>query len=133
MSTVYVLEPPTKGKVIITTSYGPLDIELWPKEAPKAARNFIQLCLEGYYNNTIFHRVIKSFLVQGGDPTGTGEGNAICAKKFFHIYASYIFTRVSLCIRMHYRVPKIRAMNKLQLYLRVHWWFGLTVCGFLRQ
>ncbi|XP_022893930.1 peptidyl-prolyl cis-trans isomerase CYP57-like [Olea europaea var. sylvestris] len=74
MSTVYVLEPPTKGKVIITTSYGPLDIELWPKEAPKAARNFIQLCLEGYYNNTIFHRVIKSFLVQGGDPTGTGEG-----------------------------------------------------------
>lgn len=74
MSTVYVLEPPTKGKVIITTSYGPLDIELWPKEAPKAVRNFIQLCLEGYYDNTTFHRVIKSFLVQGGDPTGTGEG-----------------------------------------------------------
>ncbi|KAL6523982.1 hypothetical protein OROMI_031077 [Orobanche minor] len=74
MSTVYVLEPPTKGKVILTTSYGPLDIELWPKEAPKAVRNFVQLCLEGYYNDTVFHRVIKSFLVQGGDPTGTGEG-----------------------------------------------------------
>ncbi|KAK6140733.1 hypothetical protein DH2020_025531 [Rehmannia glutinosa] len=74
MSTVYVLEPPTKGKVIVTTSYGPLDIELWPKEAPKAVRNFVQLCLEGYYNDTVFHRVIKSFLVQGGDPTGTGEG-----------------------------------------------------------
>ncbi|KAL0330680.1 UNVERIFIED_CONTAM: Peptidyl-prolyl cis-trans isomerase CYP57 [Sesamum angustifolium] len=74
MSTVYVLEPPTKGKVILTTSYGPLDIELWPKEAPKAVRNFVQLCLEGYYDNTVFHRVIKSFLVQGGDPTGTGEG-----------------------------------------------------------
>ncbi|EPS58643.1 hypothetical protein M569_16170 [Genlisea aurea] len=74
MSTVYVLEPPTKGKVIITTSYGPLDIELWPKEAPKAVRNFVQLCLEGYYDGTVFHRVIKSFLVQGGDPTGTGEG-----------------------------------------------------------
>ncbi|XP_011081653.1 peptidyl-prolyl cis-trans isomerase CYP57 [Sesamum indicum] len=74
MSTVYVLEPPTKGKVILTTSFGPLDIELWPKEAPKAVRNFVQLCLEGYYDNTVFHRVIKSFLVQGGDPTGTGEG-----------------------------------------------------------
>ncbi|XP_073129450.1 peptidyl-prolyl cis-trans isomerase CYP57 [Henckelia pumila] len=74
MSTVYVLEPPTKGKVILMTSYGALDIELWPKEAPKAVRNFVQLCLEGYYNGTVFHRAIKSFLVQGGDPTGTGEG-----------------------------------------------------------
>ncbi|KAK4372899.1 hypothetical protein RND71_008283 [Anisodus tanguticus] len=74
MSTVYVLEPPTKGKVVLNTSYGPIDIELWPKEAPKAVRNFVQLCLEGYYDNTIFHRVIKSFLVQGGDPTGTGTG-----------------------------------------------------------
>ncbi|KAF3635696.1 Peptidyl-prolyl cis-trans isomerase CWC27 -like protein, partial [Capsicum annuum] len=74
MSTVYVLEPPTKGKVVLNTTYGPLDIELWPKEAPKAVRNFVQLCLEGYYDNTIFHRVIKSFLIQGGDPTGTGTG-----------------------------------------------------------
>ncbi|KAK6912837.1 Cyclophilin-type peptidyl-prolyl cis-trans isomerase domain [Dillenia turbinata] len=74
MSSVYVLEPPTKGKVIVKTTYGPLDIELWPKEAPKAVRNFVQLCLEGYYDNTIFHRIIKSFLVQGGDPTGTGRG-----------------------------------------------------------
>ncbi|XP_059662020.1 peptidyl-prolyl cis-trans isomerase CYP57 isoform X2 [Cornus florida] len=74
MSTIYVTEPPTKGKVIVTTTYGPLDIELWPKEAPKAVRNFVQLCLEGYYDSTIFHRIIKSFLVQTGDPTGTGTG-----------------------------------------------------------
>ncbi|KAE8665256.1 Peptidyl-prolyl cis-trans isomerase CYP57 [Hibiscus syriacus] len=74
MSTVYVLEPPTKGKVIINTTYGPLDIELWPKEAPKAVRNFVQLCLEGYFDNTIFHRIIKGFLLQGGDPTGSGTG-----------------------------------------------------------
>ncbi|XP_073008007.1 peptidyl-prolyl cis-trans isomerase CYP57 isoform X1 [Typha latifolia] len=74
MSSVYVLEPPTKGKVVLNTTMGPLDIELWPKEAPKAVRNFVQLCLDGYYDNTIFHRVIKSFLVQGGDPTGTGTG-----------------------------------------------------------
>lgn len=74
MSAVYVLEPPTKGKVVLNTNMGPIDIELWPKEAPKAVRNFVQLCLEGYYDRTIFHRVIKSFLVQGGDPTGTGTG-----------------------------------------------------------
>jgi len=74
MSTIYVSEPPTKGKVILKTTYGPLDIELWPKEAPKAVRNFVQLCMEGYYDNIIFHRIIKSFLVQTGDPTGTGAG-----------------------------------------------------------
>jgi len=74
MSSVYVLEPPTKGKVVLTTTAGPLDIELWPKEAPKAVRNFVQLCMEGYYDNTIFHRIIKTFMVQGGDPTGTGTG-----------------------------------------------------------
>ncbi|KAJ6814643.1 putative peptidyl-prolyl cis-trans isomerase CYP57 [Iris pallida] len=74
MSSVYVIEPPTKGKVVVNTSMGPLDIEFWPKEAPKAVRNFVQLCLEGYYDRTIFHRVIKSFLVQGGDPTGSGTG-----------------------------------------------------------
>ncbi|TVU34244.1 hypothetical protein EJB05_16075 [Eragrostis curvula] len=74
MSSIYVLEPPTKGKVVVHTTAGPLDIELWPKEAPKAARNFVQLCLEGYYDGTLFHRVIKNFLVQGGDPTGSGTG-----------------------------------------------------------
>ncbi|KAF3447290.1 hypothetical protein FNV43_RR12472 [Rhamnella rubrinervis] len=75
MSAIYVLEPPTKGKVVFETTHGPLDIELWPKEAPKAVRNFVQLCLEGYYDHTIFHRIIKGFLVQGGDPTGTGTGH----------------------------------------------------------
>lgn len=75
MSTIYVLEPPTKGKVIVNTTHGPIDIELWPKEAPKSVRNFVQLCLEGYFDDTIFHRVIPGFLVQGGDPTGSGTGN----------------------------------------------------------
>lgn len=56
------------------TSVGDIDVELWTKEAPKACRNFIQLCMEGYYDNTIFHRVVKGFIAQGGDPTGTGEG-----------------------------------------------------------
>ncbi|CAI5491685.1 unnamed protein product [Closterium sp. Naga37s-1] len=74
MSSIYVLEPPTQGKVVVTTTLGDLDIELWPREAPKAVRNFVQLCLEGYYDKTIFHRIITGFMVQGGDPTGSGTG-----------------------------------------------------------
>lgn len=74
MSNVYIQEPPTTGKVLLVTSMGDIDIELWCKETPLACRNFIQLCLEGYYNQTIFHRIVKGFCIQGGDPTGTGSG-----------------------------------------------------------
>lgn len=74
MSNIYVTEPPTKGKVLLTTNRGEIEIELWSREAPKACRNFIQLFLEGYYIDTIFHRIITDFIIQGGDPTGTGTG-----------------------------------------------------------
>nr|XP_006813547.1 PREDICTED: peptidyl-prolyl cis-trans isomerase CWC27 homolog [Saccoglossus kowalevskii] len=83
MSTIYIHEPPTNGKVLMKTTVGDIDLELWSKEAPKACRNFIQLCMEGYYNGTLFHRVIKGYIVQGGDPTGTGEGGeSIYGKPF---------------------------------------------------
>ncbi|KAF9113457.1 Peptidyl-prolyl isomerase cwc27 [Mortierella sp. AM989] len=78
MSNIYLLEPHTNGKVILHTSYGDISIELWPKEAPKACRNFVQLCMEGYYNDTIFHRVVAGFIIQGGDPEGTGMGGESC-------------------------------------------------------
>ncbi|KAE8636212.1 hypothetical protein XENTR_v10002888 [Xenopus tropicalis] len=74
MSNIYIQEPPTNGKVLLKTTAGEIDIELWSKEAPRACRNFVQLCLEGYYDNTIFHRVVPDFIIQGGDPTGTGTG-----------------------------------------------------------
>ncbi|XP_046576029.1 spliceosome-associated protein CWC27 homolog [Haliotis rubra] len=74
MSNIYIQEPPTNGKVLLSTTVGDIDIELWSKEAPKACRNFVQLLMEGYYDGTIFHRMVKDFIVQGGDPTGTGEG-----------------------------------------------------------
>lgn len=51
--------------MVLRTSLGDLDVELWAKEAPKAVRNFVQLCLEGYYDGTIFHRVIRDFMAQG--------------------------------------------------------------------
>ncbi|BFF97289.1 spliceosome-associated protein CWC27 homolog [Drosophila madeirensis] len=74
MSNIYIQEPPTSGKVLLKTTVGDIDIELWARECPKACRNFVQLCLEGYYNNTVFHRMVKGFIVQGGDPNGDGTG-----------------------------------------------------------
>ena len=87
MSQAYSLEPKTQGKVILTTSVGECEIELWPKEAPKACRNFIQLCLEGFYINSPFHRIIKDFIVQTGSSNKDGsnnytEGESIYGKKF---------------------------------------------------
>ena len=74
MSNIYVQEPPTDGKVLLETTVGDIEVELWSREAPKACRNFVQLCMENYYNKTKFHRVVREFIVQGGDPTGTGRG-----------------------------------------------------------
>jgi len=80
---MYIMEPPTNGKIVLRTSAGDIDIELWPKEAPLATRNFVQLCMENYYDATIFHRLVPGFIVQGGDPTGTGMGGeSIFGKPF---------------------------------------------------
>jgi len=74
MSNIYVQEPPCEGKVCLETTVGEIDIELWSRECPKACRNFVQLCMEGYYDKTKFFRVVPDFIVQGGDPTNSGSG-----------------------------------------------------------
>ncbi|MCA1605026.1 MAG: peptidylprolyl isomerase, partial [Acidobacteria bacterium] len=58
----------------IQTNQGTIRIELLESESPKTAENFIKLADKGYYDGVIFHRVIKNFMIQGGDPTGTGRG-----------------------------------------------------------
>lgn len=60
--------------VVIETTQGNIEVALKPDVAPKATENFIGLAQKGYYNGVIFHRVIKGFMIQGGDPTGTGRG-----------------------------------------------------------
>lgn len=55
---------------------GEITIELYWKHAPNTCRNFAELVRRGYYNNTVFHRIIRDFMIQGGDPTGTGRGGA---------------------------------------------------------
>ncbi|WP_309383809.1 peptidylprolyl isomerase [Cerasicoccus frondis] len=59
---------------ILETNQGTIEIELMPDIAPKTVENFVGLINKGYYDGIIFHRVIKEFMLQGGDPTGTGMG-----------------------------------------------------------
>ncbi|KAF2430432.1 cyclophilin-like protein, partial [Tothia fuscella] len=74
MSSLYNLEPQPTAKVLLLTTAGDVELELFAKQTPLASRNFLQLCLDGYYDNTIFHRLVPGFIIQGGDPTGTGSG-----------------------------------------------------------
>jgi len=59
---------------VIETNKGTIRVELLEQDAPKTTENFITLAQRGYYDGIIFHRVIKGFMIQGGDPTGTGRG-----------------------------------------------------------
>ncbi len=73
--------------VVLQTNQGDIEVELFPDIAPKAVKNFIELSKKGYYNGIIFHRVIKNFMIQGGDPTGTGMGGeSIYGKEFVNEY-----------------------------------------------
>ncbi|ORY87006.1 cyclophilin family peptidyl-prolyl cis-trans isomerase Cyp1 [Protomyces lactucae-debilis] len=69
--------------VTLNTTMGPVTFELYTQHAPKTCKNFAELARRGYYDNVIFHRVIKDFMIQGGDPTGTGRsGSSIYGTKF---------------------------------------------------
>ena len=63
-----------KYAATLTTSRGAITVELFAKDAPITVNNFVFLAKDEFYNGTIFHRVINDFMVQGGDPTGTGRG-----------------------------------------------------------
>jgi peptidyl-prolyl cis-trans isomerase B (cyclophilin B) len=56
------------------TNHGAIELELFDEDAPKTVENFRKLVADGFYDGVIFHRVIKDFMIQGGDPTGTGTG-----------------------------------------------------------
>ena len=68
---------------VIVTNLGTIEIELFEKETPKTVENFVGLANKNYYDGVIFHRVIDGFMIQGGDPTGTGRGGeSFWGKKF---------------------------------------------------
>ncbi len=62
------------SRATLHTSHGAIEFELFPDEAPKTVENFETLAEKGFYDGVIFHRVIPDFMIQGGDPTGTGRG-----------------------------------------------------------
>ncbi|XP_046844963.1 peptidyl-prolyl cis-trans isomerase-like 1 [Xenia sp. Carnegie-2017] len=64
------------ANVTLKTTMGNISVELYWRHAPRTCKNFAELARRGYYNNCRFHRVIKDFMIQGGDPTGTGRGGA---------------------------------------------------------
>ncbi len=68
------IDPAKKYTAVMHTAKGDISIELFAAQAPITVNNFVFLAREGFYNNTTFHRVIGGFMVQGGDPTGTGTG-----------------------------------------------------------
>lgn len=72
----YQTNLPADGEITATinTTLGAIKVKLFPEEAPKAVENFVTHAKNGYYDGIIFHRVIKDFMIQGGDPNGTGMG-----------------------------------------------------------
>ena len=80
------LEKPKKGEtiaIIKVKDYGEIKLKFFKDEAPKAVENFLTHAKNGYYNGQIFHRVINDFMIQGGDPTGTGTGGESIWKEPF--------------------------------------------------
>jgi len=118
MSQVYSTEPPTTGRVILSTTHGPIDINLWCNECPNTTRTFLQLCLDGYYNDSIFHCIIPDFLIQTGLPNNVITPDASVENKidkYMNMYVKrsslfsqvdnnpYIFERGMSRIRFNHR------------------------------
>ena len=68
------IDPAKTYKITMETDRGDIVLELYPKHAPKTVNNFVFLARQGFYDGLIFHRVINDFMIQGGDPTGSGRG-----------------------------------------------------------
>lgn len=76
----------------IKTNLGEIKIQLFEEQTPKTVKNFVQLAEKGYYDGVIFHRVIPDFMIQGGDPTGTGRsGKSIYGKAFEDEFSDQLF------------------------------------------
>jgi len=87
-----------KTIAVIKTNMGDNEIELFAKQTPKTVDNFVQLAKKGYYKGIIFHRVISNFMIQGGDPTGTGRGgeSAWGGKFEDEIVSSLVFDKAGI-------------------------------------
>lgn len=79
-------------QAIIQTNLGTIKLQLFDKQAPKTVKNFIELAKKEYYDGVIFHRIIPDFMIQGGDPTGSGAGGqSIYGENFEDEFSSELF------------------------------------------
>lgn len=79
-------------QAVIHTNYGDITVKLFKEHAPKTVANFVEHAKKGYYDKVIFHRIIKDFMIQGGDPTGTGMGGeSIYGKSFEDEFSPELF------------------------------------------
>lgn len=107
---------------MLDTSLGELVIDLHVKKAPKACRNFLKLCKIKYYNNCLFHSVVKDFLVQTGDPTGTGKGGESVYGLLYGAQARYFDDEIVPSLR-HQKIGTVgmvnagKNMNASQFYI----------------
>jgi len=94
------------ANVVLETNYGNIELKLYKDKAPLAVENFTKLVKKGYYNGVTFHRVIKGFMIQGGDPTGTGMGGeSIWHKEFKNEYAPNLTFNKPYLLAMANRGP----------------------------
>ena len=120
---------------IVETSKGNIKIELRADMAPKAVENFVTHSKNGYYNGLIFHRVIKDFMIQGGDPTGTGAGGeSIWGEKFKDEFApNAVFDKAGI-LAMANRGPNT---NGSQFFITTvpayHLNGGYTIFGYVKD
>ncbi|MBD3789821.1 MAG: peptidylprolyl isomerase [Campylobacterales bacterium] len=114
----YSAEEPQKTPVVVLeTNVGNIELKLYPKIAPLAVENFTTHVKNGYYNGIIFHRVIKGFMIQGGDPTGTGMGGeSIWKKEFKNEYAPNVVFDRPFLLAMANRGPNT---NGSQFFITV--------------
>lgn len=86
------LEKQTGTIATIKTNKGDITLQLFDELAPKTVKNFVELAQDGYYDGVIFHRVIPNFMIQGGDPTGTGRGGqSIYGEQFEDEFSNQLF------------------------------------------
>jgi len=122
MSQIYSTEPPTTGRVVLQTSHGPVDINLWCKECPTTTRLFVQLCVDGFYDGVIFHRILNDFLIQcGSDRKDDKQHNTKEEEKEEKKIQTYINGQKGGCVPMNKTKleisPRIRFNHRGQVAL----------------
>eukprot|EP00554_Chaetoceros_debilis_P010067 CAMPEP_0194107846 /NCGR_PEP_ID=MMETSP0150-20130528/7647_1 /TAXON_ID=122233 /ORGANISM="Chaetoceros debilis, Strain MM31A-1" /LENGTH=526 /DNA_ID=CAMNT_0038796377 /DNA_START=112 /DNA_END=1692 /DNA_ORIENTATION=+ len=114
MSQVYSTEPQTTGRVILETSHGPIDMLLFCKECPTTCRTFLQLALDGFYDDLPFHRIMDNFLIQTGERKEIGGGGGSGSGKITEKYDAHL-EKIDLNRKRLEIMPRIRFNHRCQV------------------